>query len=109
MIAISTPEMTRIANKTTVSTAKREVVKRKITDSDKDTQKKPKKLKDVQSSSEEEDVVNYIDTDDDFDVDEDMFILTEDKFIDMHRSPIINDCVLVEYKLKWHNNKLYLL
>lgn len=108
MIATSTPEMTAIANKTQPSTAKRDTVKRKITDYDKNTKKKPKKIEEVQSSSEEEeDVVNYIETDDDLDVDEEIFILNEDKFIDLDRSPITGDYVLVEYKLKCQNTKFY--
>ncbi|KAK4874911.1 hypothetical protein RN001_014271 [Aquatica leii] len=99
--------MTAMANKSAASTEKREAVKRKLTDFKMKAKKKPKKVEDIESSSEEEVVFSCIDTDDDLDMDEDIFVIEEDKFIDMDRSPIVNDYVLVEYKLKSHNNTFY--
>lgn len=55
------------------------------TDYDKGTKKNPKKIEKVQPSYEEEDLVNYNETDDDLEADEDIFILNKDKFIDMYR------------------------
>lgn len=106
MMATSSPEMTAIATKRkpisqTISEAKKDSVKRMLYV----TEPKPKKKKYAEkvpvfsSDEEEEDDVEYVDTYKDMDMEE-FLSIKPDRFVEMHRLPVLRDYVLVEFKLK---------
>lgn len=105
IIATSTPEMKAIAEKKNklIPSSRVLSVKRKVfVNQLKPTKKKSSEQAPNHSSEDEEDDgdVEYADTDEDMDIDEEFFAVEPDHFAELDRPPVLGDYVLIEFKLK---------